>query len=413
MTLRYADRVQESVTAPSGSAAFAISATAAWTSGYQSFANIPNIAAGDTVYYCGVDATGNAEIGIGTYGSGSLTRTTILSSSNANAAVTFSGTVTLFCSLPAEALYSLNGGEGDGFPVPGNTLWPRYMFNWTSYAGYISEPMVAVPFFLSRAATPKYLSITVLSYTSGPISLRLGMYTDNGAGLPGTLVPNSDTGTLSVPEIAPTPVLSAVAGGTLAATTYYAKITYVSATGQSLPSAEASLAVAADNVLSIASPAAITGATGWNAYVSTATGTETLQNTSSIAIGTAWQEPTTGLTTTGAGVPTSMAITGALTGVTELPPGLYWLTQLWSANPANSSFNVLWNNPLNGVAQQFCWPFGNGYIPSSIPSGTYASNSMAAVSAASPAFGALPATFPSPTRSSAVTEDQIVVFITF
>ncbi len=100
------------------------------------------------------------------------------------------------------------------------------------------------------------------------------------------------------------PTLSSVAAGTLAATTYYVKITYVNAAGETLPSAEANLAVAADYVLSVASPAATSGASGWNVFVSTATGTETLQNSSPIAIGTAWQEPTTGLIA-GSALPTT------------------------------------------------------------------------------------------------------------
>ena len=93
------------------------------------------------------------------------------------------------------------------------------------------------------------------------------------------------------------PTLSQVAGGTIAATTYYVKTTYVDANGQeTLASAESSLAVSLNNLLQVASPAAQTGATGWNVYVSTSTGTETRQNGSTpIAIGTAWTEPTSGL----------------------------------------------------------------------------------------------------------------------
>ena len=106
----------------------------------------------------------------------------------------------------------------------------------------------------------------------------------------------------NTPPAAPT--LSSVAGGTLAATTYYVKITYVNAAGETLPSAESSLAVAADYVLSVASPAATSGASGWNVFVSTSSGTETLQNSSPIAIGTAWQEPTTGLIS-GSALPTT------------------------------------------------------------------------------------------------------------
>ena len=91
-----------------------------------------------------------------------------------------------------------------------------------------------------------------------------------------------------------TPALSAVAGGALAATTYYVRVTLLSANGQSLASTESSLAVALNNVLQVASPVSQTGATGWAVYVSTAAGTETRQATN-LTLGSAWTEPTTGL----------------------------------------------------------------------------------------------------------------------
>ncbi len=109
------------------------------------------------------------------------------------------------------------------------------------------------------------------------------------------------------------PTLSAVVSGALAATTYYVKVTYVTPYGETLASAEASLAVAANSVLSVASPPAYPGATGWNVYVSTATGTETKQNSVVGTIGTPWQEPTTGLIA-GSAVPA--ASTARLANVT-------------------------------------------------------------------------------------------------
>lgn len=93
----------------------------------------------------------------------------------------------------------------------------------------------------------------------------------------------------------PTPSLSQVAGGTIAATTYFVKITYTGPSGETLPSAEANFDVSANELLQVASPAALAGYTGYNVYVSTATGAETKQNASPIAIGTNWTEPTTGL----------------------------------------------------------------------------------------------------------------------
>ena len=102
----------------------------------------------------------------------------------------------------------------------------------------------------------------------------------------------------------PAPVLSAVVGGALSGATYYAKTTYVTPLGETTPSAEASLAVATNSLLQAASPAASNGVTGYNVYVATATGAETKQNATPIAIGTAWTEPTSGLIS-GAALPAS------------------------------------------------------------------------------------------------------------
>ena len=95
MALVVYDRVQQTGTANT-TVSFTLSAT---TTGYQSFAVVGN---GNTTYYSANDGT-NWEVGIGTYSTTgpTLTRTTILSSSNSNNAVTFTGTVTVFCDYPA------------------------------------------------------------------------------------------------------------------------------------------------------------------------------------------------------------------------------------------------------------------------------------------------------------------------
>jgi hypothetical protein len=104
MALVVYDRVQQTGTANT-TVSFTLSAT---TVGYQSFSVIGN---GNTTYYSANDGT-NWETGIGTYATGgTLTRTTVLASSNSGSAVTFSGTVTVFCDyLAGKAVYqdSLN-----------------------------------------------------------------------------------------------------------------------------------------------------------------------------------------------------------------------------------------------------------------------------------------------------------------
>jgi hypothetical protein len=104
MALILSDRVQETSTS-TGTGTISLAGA---VTGYQSFAVIGNT---NTTYYTIADQSGsNWEVGIGTYYSGntSLARTTILASSNANAAVVFTaGTKSVFVTYPAEkAIYS-------------------------------------------------------------------------------------------------------------------------------------------------------------------------------------------------------------------------------------------------------------------------------------------------------------------
>jgi hypothetical protein len=65
---------------------------------------------GNTTYYSSFDATGNWEVGVGTYSTTgpTLTRTTILASSNSGSAVTFSGTVNVFVTYPSSKSVNLD-----------------------------------------------------------------------------------------------------------------------------------------------------------------------------------------------------------------------------------------------------------------------------------------------------------------
>jgi hypothetical protein len=88
------------------------------------------------------------------------------------------------------------------------------------------------------------------------------------------------------------PTLGTVATGTKAARTYYVTVTYVTAGGESIASTESSQLVPLNSVLSVTSPVAIRGATGYNVYYSETSGTLLLQNVSPITIGVAHQEAT-------------------------------------------------------------------------------------------------------------------------
>jgi hypothetical protein len=96
MALALNDRVQQTGTANT-TVSFTLSGS---VTGFQSFAVVGN---GNTTYYSSFDATGNWEVGLGTYATAgpTLTRTTIYSSSNSGSAVTFSGTVNVFVTYPA------------------------------------------------------------------------------------------------------------------------------------------------------------------------------------------------------------------------------------------------------------------------------------------------------------------------
>ena len=111
MALVVADRVQQT-----GTANTTVSLTLSGSvTGFQSFAVVGNT---NTTYYAATDASGNWEVGIGTYATSgpTLTRTTILASSNSGSAVTFSGTVTVFVTYPAGySAYSDKPDDGSYF----------------------------------------------------------------------------------------------------------------------------------------------------------------------------------------------------------------------------------------------------------------------------------------------------------
>lgn len=97
MALVVRDRVKETTTT-TGTGTYTLAGA---ETGFETFASVGD---GNTTYYCCTDGT-DFEIGIGTYTSSgtTLARTTILQSSNSDAAVNWtSGTRTIFVTLPAE-----------------------------------------------------------------------------------------------------------------------------------------------------------------------------------------------------------------------------------------------------------------------------------------------------------------------
>ena len=112
MALVVADRVKETTTT-TGTGTYTLAGA---VTGFESFSAIGNA---NTTYYCCTDGT-DFEVGIGTYtASGTtLARTTILQSSNSDAAVNWtSGTRDIFVTQPAEKAVFLDGS--DNISIPG------------------------------------------------------------------------------------------------------------------------------------------------------------------------------------------------------------------------------------------------------------------------------------------------------
>ena len=106
MALVLADRVKETTTTTGTGTITLLGAV----TGYQSFAAIGNA---NTTYYAIVGPTTEWEVGIGTYTSSgtTLSRDTVLASSNSGSLVNFSaGTKDVFCDYPAGR--AVQGGMG-------------------------------------------------------------------------------------------------------------------------------------------------------------------------------------------------------------------------------------------------------------------------------------------------------------
>ena len=106
MALVLQDRVKET-TATVGIGTFTLGGT---STGFVPFAVIGN---GNETYYTAVDsATGEWEVGIGTYNTGTLTRDTVLASSNSGSKVPFAvGSKDVFVAYPAEKAVTLDTAQ--------------------------------------------------------------------------------------------------------------------------------------------------------------------------------------------------------------------------------------------------------------------------------------------------------------
>ena len=162
MALVVKDRVQETTTTTgTGTVTLAGAVT-----GFQTFAAIGD---GNTCYYA-ITSGNDWEVGLGTYTSSgtTLSRDTILESSNAGSAITLSGTSNVFVTYPAEksahldstdTLYAPQIVASNGISLHNNTVSSNFVIP-TGYNGFAVGPQtVASGVALTIPSGSKYLVI--------------------------------------------------------------------------------------------------------------------------------------------------------------------------------------------------------------------------------------------------------------
>jgi len=164
MALVIKDRVKET-TSTSGTGTITLGGA---SSGFDSFSSIGD---GNTTYYAIVDsATGDWEVGIGTYTAtgATLSRDTVLESSNGDALVNFESNIkSVFCTLPAEKAVILDtsgdvdlGSTSSNIDMGVNTITDPKVGQWdTAYSwgnhadeGYLTSFTETDPIFVASEA---------------------------------------------------------------------------------------------------------------------------------------------------------------------------------------------------------------------------------------------------------------------
>jgi hypothetical protein len=195
MALALADRVQQSGTANT-TVSFTLSGSVA---GFQSFAVVGN---GNTTYYAATDASGNWEVGIGTYATSgpTLTRTTILSSSNSGSAVTFSGTVNVFVTYPSGKSVNLDASGNSsalGVPVSATLTNATGLPISSGVSGLGANIATALAVNVGTAGAPVINGSVLGTPSSGTLTYTTGLPLTTG--VTGTLpVDNGGTGTTTL-----------------------------------------------------------------------------------------------------------------------------------------------------------------------------------------------------------------------
>lgn len=185
------DRVQES-TNTVGTGTIALGGAVL---GYRSFNS--SFTNGTVVFYTIDDGAGNWEVGYGTVGTGTLSRDTVLESSNANALVSFpAGTKSVFCTAPSIALLPDQAGKTTGSFLTSNgttSSWgtlssPPPIGSVTPNTGAFSSATIG-----TLNGVLKGTSGSVSTATSSDITTTLGYTPVNKAG-------DTMTGALNLPS---------------------------------------------------------------------------------------------------------------------------------------------------------------------------------------------------------------------
>ena len=153
----------------------------------------------------------------------------------------------------------------DSFMLSGK----MYFLNGADYFSYDGAS--------SQHVTPYIPSLTISGKPgANPAGSLLEDFNLLGAGFKETYS-GDGIPTIANPIIAPTLTQEVNAASSLAAATYFVVYTHVNVYGETLVSSESSLSVTAGNQLTVTIPALPVGATSSNIYISTATGTQTKQ----------------------------------------------------------------------------------------------------------------------------------------
>lgn len=148
------------------------------------------------------------------------------------------------------------------------------------------------------------------------------------------------------PVVAPS-VTASTASGSLPSGTYYVKIAYAGAGGTSAASPESTVVLGGTGTLTVANPVLQpAAATGYRVYISTTTGTETLQGTV-----TGWSSYQQSSTLTVGATPSTNSSTCAVAFSDELIPTTTW----YQVNLVNSQ-----GTQISGFPQNWCLFGGSG-----------------------------------------------------